>query len=332
MPQAFSCTTVSLKGVVGKSYDWGQKDANVLINKARVGKKSLVIKPGDVPASWTSRYASVTFNQYGQEFPLGGMNEKGLVVEIMVLGNTTLPPSDTRETANELQWIQYQLDNFEKVQEAVVAEKSLRISKVYADVHYLMCDARGECATFEYLEGNPEAKIHTGTTLPYAALTNDTYQASLDYLKTFLGFGGSTPIPLAATSSRDRFVVAASATQTADSNLTSLAFDTLSRVQVAGHTKFNIVYDQKNLVASFRTSSFPTIKSIRLGEISASCKRPVVFTPMQIAGEGDLTASLQEYSLADNKALVENTVAELGLPAALQKAAWSYPSTTSCLE
>jgi choloylglycine hydrolase len=26
---------------------------------------------------WTSRYGSITFNQYGREFPSGGINEKG---------------------------------------------------------------------------------------------------------------------------------------------------------------------------------------------------------------------------------------------------------------
>jgi choloylglycine hydrolase len=29
--------------------------------------------------SWISKYGSITFNQYGREFPTGGMNEKGLV-------------------------------------------------------------------------------------------------------------------------------------------------------------------------------------------------------------------------------------------------------------
>lgn len=32
---------------------------------------------------WTSRYASVTFNQWGREFPMDGMNEAGLVVALV---------------------------------------------------------------------------------------------------------------------------------------------------------------------------------------------------------------------------------------------------------
>ena len=38
-------------------------------------------KAKGTPASWVSKYGSVTFNQYGRELPTGGMNEAGLVVE-----------------------------------------------------------------------------------------------------------------------------------------------------------------------------------------------------------------------------------------------------------
>jgi hypothetical protein len=47
----------------------------------------------------------------GKEFPHGGMNEKGLVVELMWLSETGYPAADNRAGMNELQWIQYQLDN-----------------------------------------------------------------------------------------------------------------------------------------------------------------------------------------------------------------------------
>ena len=38
--------------------------------------------------SWISRYGSVTFNNFGRDFPDGGMNEVGLVVETMMLRDT----------------------------------------------------------------------------------------------------------------------------------------------------------------------------------------------------------------------------------------------------
>ena len=76
---ASACTTFMLERggdrVVGKSYDWHMGQGLVLVNKRGVAKQSLPAKPGDRPAQWLSRHASVTFNQYGREFPAGGMND-----------------------------------------------------------------------------------------------------------------------------------------------------------------------------------------------------------------------------------------------------------------
>ena len=57
--------------------------------------------------AWTSKYGSATFNQYGREFPMGGMNEAGLVVESMMLFETEYPLPDTRSGIDPTQWIQY---------------------------------------------------------------------------------------------------------------------------------------------------------------------------------------------------------------------------------
>ena len=65
-------------------------------------------------------------------FPLGGMNEKGLVVEIMWLDSSEYPKPDGKPSVNELQWIQYQLDNFATVNDVLSAAAKIRVSKVYA--------------------------------------------------------------------------------------------------------------------------------------------------------------------------------------------------------
>ena len=70
------------------------------------------------PFTWTSRFGSLTFNQYGREFPSGGINEKGLVVELMWLDDTRYPAPDGRGELPTLQWIQYQLDTAANVDDA----------------------------------------------------------------------------------------------------------------------------------------------------------------------------------------------------------------------
>ena len=109
---ADACTTFMLsrggEHVVGKSYDWFMGQGLVIVNKRGVAKQSLPAKPGDRAAQWVSRHASVTFNQYGREFPAGGMNDAGLVVEVMWLDSSEYERADRRPSLNELQWIQYQ--------------------------------------------------------------------------------------------------------------------------------------------------------------------------------------------------------------------------------
>lgn len=103
---------------LGRNLDWDWEDGMIFINPRNVRKTAIVISLQDA-AKWTSKYGSVTFNQLGREFPFGGMNEKGLVIENMWLDGTQYPQPDARPEVNMLQWIQYQLDNYSTVAEVV---------------------------------------------------------------------------------------------------------------------------------------------------------------------------------------------------------------------
>jgi hypothetical protein len=107
---AHPCTTFSMtvdgQVVFGANYDWDVRIGMVMVNKRSVARESLTQRP----ARWTSQYASITFNQYGRDFPTGGMNEAGLVVSLMDLSDTEYPAVDDRSSAGVLDWIQYQLD------------------------------------------------------------------------------------------------------------------------------------------------------------------------------------------------------------------------------
>ena len=90
-PAAHPCTTFVLddfgRPVFGRNYDWSVEDALVIVNKRDVMKSAFLLDPlGNTPVAWVSKYGSVTFNQISREFPCGGMNEAGLVVEVMVVG------------------------------------------------------------------------------------------------------------------------------------------------------------------------------------------------------------------------------------------------------
>lgn len=51
--------------------------------------------------------------------PYGGMNEKGLVVEMLWLELTKYNIKQVKQYVNELEWIQYQLDNYVTVQQVI---------------------------------------------------------------------------------------------------------------------------------------------------------------------------------------------------------------------
>lgn len=51
--------------------------------------------------------------------PYGGINEKGLAVEMLRLDYTEYKLDSNLPVLNELEWIQYQLDNYSKVAEVL---------------------------------------------------------------------------------------------------------------------------------------------------------------------------------------------------------------------
>lgn len=235
-----ACSAFLLKGKdlwMGKSYDWHDGGGALLVNKRKVRKVALLL-PGSKlrPARWTSRYGSVTFNQHGREAPLGGINEKGLAIEVLWLHQTRLGLLSTkRPTVNELQWIQYHLDTSASLKQMVQSAKKLQIQKLYARVHYFACDASGACGTFEMLGGR--LVVHHGNKLPVPALTNSTYKQSIRH---FRQRGGMKAPPKH-----------------------SLGFDSLSRFERVGGAIRHLAKAKRS-----RTKAFQILRSARMGPYS----------------------------------------------------------------
>ena len=320
---ASACTTFMLERggdrVVGKSYDWHMGQGLVLVNKRGVAKQALPVKPDDHPARWLSRHASVTFNQYGREFPAGGMNDAGLVVEVMWLDSSTYERADDRPTLNELQWIQYQLDNFGSVAEMTASAPGLRVSPVYARVHYLACDRSGACSAFEHIGGKQVV------TAGARALTNHPYAESA-------AWASRQKQPPAGAGSLERFARAArqSAAPPAG-DLTTAAFGVLDGVRWS-ESQWNIVYDPVRLRVSFRTRANRAIKTLDLKKVDASCATPVALVDIDTDPSGDVADRLRAYDQTTNRSLIERSVRGIRnqLPAGAIDMMVRYPSALSC--
>jgi choloylglycine hydrolase len=305
--------------VVGKSYDWYMGQGLVIVNKRGVAKQSLPAKPGDRAARWVSRHTSVTFNQYGREFPAGGMNDAGLVVEVMWLDSSTYEKPDGRPTLNELQWIQYQLDSFATVAEMTAAAPALRVSPVYARVHYLACDRSGACAAFEHIGGRQVV------TPGARALTNHPYAESA-------AWAAQQAEPPAGSGSLPRFARAArQAASPAAGDPVTAAFGLLDGVRWS-ESQWNIVYDPARLRVSFRTRVSPGIKTLDLGKLDGSCARPAAMLDIDADTTGDVTGRLQPYDVAANRSLVERSVRRIRkqIPAGAVDMMVAYPSALAC--
>jgi penicillin V acylase-like amidase (Ntn superfamily) len=314
------CTTFLLGGVVGKSYDWGMGQGLVLVNKRGVAKQALPMKPGDKPARWVSKHASITFNQYGREMPNGGMNDAGLVVEVMWLDASEFEKPDDRPSVSELQWIQYQLDSFASVDEMVKSADQLRVSLIYGKVHYLACDKTRACASFEYVKGKqvvtPGAKV----------LTNHTYADA----KTYAARQESIPN---GGGSLDRFVRAGRlAEQRAGaSSQVIAAFTVLDSVR-GSDSQWNIVYDPVALKVHFRTLTNKKIKSLDFGSFDKSCASAVKLLDIDADLEGDVTARFVPYNDEANRKLIERSVRDIAgkLPKGAVDQVVKYPSMLAC--
>jgi choloylglycine hydrolase len=328
----YPCTTffINKNGqlVFGRNYDWVTDAGMVCTNLRGLSKTSMKTENGET-ISWLSQYGSITFNQYGKEFPTGGMNEKGLVVELMWLDETRYPDNDNRPAVGVLQWIQYQLDNCSTIDEVIASDKKIRISPTgTTPLHYLIADAKGNAATIEFLNG--KMIVHRGNDLSFPVLTNNIYEESVRALKNSSENGNN---------SLERFSQACNMiTQfKTDNNNTPVidyAFDILSEVAQGSFTKWSIVYDITNKTIQFRTNRFRQIKKLSFSSFDFNCTSSAKALDMNQPANGNINSLFENFSTSINKRIVETAAKEsedrVFINPQNRERLWQYASTVKC--
>lgn len=259
---AAACTLFCLCGpggpVCGQNLDWPVGTGAVVVNPRGLQRESAC------GAAWIAAHGSVAFAMFGPGLPLGGMNERGLVVAQASFGPSEYPrPAGV--VLNEFEWIQYVLDRCATVGEALAALDSVSVSPVLARLHYLVADRGGEAAVVEFLGGR--TVVHAGGDLPVAALVNNAYAVSLKHLSRHRGFGGDLEAP-AGEDSPSRFVRVAGAL--ADSSASGPAAARAAAIldSVRQHdTRWSIVYDQTGSAVTFRSDFFPGAARIEMDAV-----------------------------------------------------------------
>jgi len=301
---ADACTALQIKHATGplmaKNYDWDVAAGFLTINPRGLSKTA-VVPEGSKPARWTSRYGSVSFNQYGREFPMGGMNEAGLAMEVLWLDEAVYPPTGNRNSIGALQWVQFCLDSFRTVSDVVASASELSIGGP-ATLHFLACDPTGNCAVIEFLDGKLVARSER--TLPLSALTNSTYNESLEYLNRTLGYGGA-PVTPDGPGSLARFARAANGAHAIRANTSEQppideTFAVLADVSQPDSTQWSIVYELQEGRVHFRTSGNHTTRTVDLSEIDLDCTADAGNLDLMAEGSGDVTTKLVAYDSAAN--------------------------------
>lgn len=322
--------------LLGKNLDGPVGDGYIFVNKRQVAKEAFG-GTDSPPLRWVSKYGSVTLNQFGREFPLGGINEAGLVIEELD-GPADYPRPDGRPGVNELQWVQYQLDNHRSVKDVLKSDGRLRISRVLLNLHFLVADASGKTAVVEFAGGRMVS--YTGNDLPVSVLADNGYAESVRYLKMHRGFGGEREVSN-GPGSGDRFVRAATILDDFDwiyrGVLSDHAFTVLRSLEQAD-TQWSVVYNIPRRLVLYKTRAHRRLKLVSLEALDLSCAGPALMLPVETEAGWVLTGNFEPYDSGKNRLLLETVfrkLTDLGktamVPAAdVVRRMAEYPATCRC--
>lgn len=211
LESAIACTRAVYVGpdnvvVTGRSMDWSENMNSNLWSLPRGTAHDGAAGVNSI--KWTSKYGSVVATAYDIA-AADGMNEKGLVANILYLANAQWGSVGNKPALSVSLWAQYALDNFATVDEAVTAlsAEPFRIGAPNlpngspSSVHLSLSDPTGDSAIFEYIDG--KLVIHHGK--QFRVMTNEpSYDNQLAINSYWDNVGGLNFLP-GTFSPSDRF-------------------------------------------------------------------------------------------------------------------------------
>ena len=273
--------------VTGRTMDWfvSDMDTNMWLYPRGLERTSNT----RTPFNWKSKYGSVVTTIY-EGAAADGMNEKGLVANLLYLAEAKYPAAaagDKRPTLPISAWVQYVLDSYATTAEAVegLRKEEFRVVPIVAPtgepgtVHMSVSDASGDSAIFEFIDG--KLTIHHGK--QYQVMTNSpVFSEQLPLASYWKAIGGSTMLP-GTNRATDRFARLSyyinEATQTADPRRAVATVFSIMRnasvpigIKIPGQpniadTLWLTVSDQKNKVYYFQDTNSPSILWAKLNEL-----------------------------------------------------------------
>ncbi|MCT4591423.1 MAG: linear amide C-N hydrolase [Carboxylicivirga sp.] len=275
----FACTTFVINDstnlVFGRNFDWDIGLGMIVVNKKGLNKQAIVQAP-HFPVRWISKYGSITFNQIGVDMPMGGMNEKGLVIAQMGLFESQFPEKIEQEVLNGLEWIQYQLDNSANLDEVIANNQKVQILPDIVPLHYMICDANGNVGVIEYLGG--ELVIKQGNDITIPVCSNMAYEKSQIAIKDYQPYGGTKKLPTQWNTIPDIIAKAGSMIENFNhtDNAIDFGFKILKAVGSETRTQWSLIFDIHNKTINFKTLNNTTTRVISLTDIDFNCYNDIL--------------------------------------------------------
>ena len=293
------CTRVVYSGkngmvATGRSMDWKtEMHSNLWVFPKGMERNG---ETGANSLKWTSKYGSVVTSAF-EIASTDGMNEKGLVANLLWLPETEYPVRDqTKPGLAITAWVQYMLDNFATVEEAVayIDEDTFQVvsdmmpdGSRLATLHLSISDATGDCAIFEYIGG----KLTVYHSKEYKVMTNSpTYNKQLALSEYWKSIGGLSFLP-GTNRAADRFARASfyiNALPETDDERIAVAsvFSVVRNASVPygistpespeiSTTQWRTVSESKNLRYCFESSLTPNTFWVNLKDFDLSEGAPV---------------------------------------------------------
>jgi choloylglycine hydrolase len=288
--------------VTGRTMDWKEDMRTELWIFPKGMKRNGAV--GKNSFEWTIEYGSVVCSIYDGG-TADGMNERGLVANLLYLAETVYPGADDPRPGIVITaWAQYALDRFATVAEAVeeLRRERFKVVPVVAPsgeagtVHLSLSDPTGDSAILEYIDG--KLVIHHGR--QYQVMTNSPiYERQLALDAYWKQIGGTVMLP-GTHRAADRFARASfyinACEQTGDPLLSAAAvFSVMRNVSVprgistpgqpnVASTLWRTVADHKDRVYYYEDSLSPhllwvDLSSIDFGAASGVRKLPLVDRP-----------------------------------------------------
>ena len=209
-----ACTRLVYQGpkgtiITARSMDWNEDmGTNLWILPAGMERNGEV---GPNSLKWTSKFGSVIATGYDSA-STDGMNEKGLVANLLWLAESEYGTWDQKKPGLAISaWVQYVLDSYSTVDEAVKDLSKEKFTVVTAGVpgratlatlHLAISDGTGDNAIFEYIGG--KLVIHHDRS--YQVMTNSpTFEKQLALNEYWKQIGGTVMLP-GTNRAADRFV------------------------------------------------------------------------------------------------------------------------------